>query len=276
MVWAMLYYLLDVEWDNQPKAVQDGILQLIRTAFISMDDINACKADGKNPAGRFNNANGALFHLLRISGHLVAGQKIADIEYQRPVKVLSLKSGKSVEVGEYDRRSDIVLADGKLIEVKSYIGKKKGIIVGHEAFSAWGGQGSRLPKDGGSPPMKEFFLDQVLIKDLTGGGDKLQWSFDSFRAEKGCPASGSSGFDRGVLEKVRDKMKKEPGWLKAHHTKAMFNIQTLASYKSTLSSMVSEVTDVFGVTDWLGSERIKQVLSAEEISNLNAAAEVFQ
>lgn len=281
VVWAMLYYLLVEKYDAQTASTQAGILRLIGIAFISMEAVEACKADGKNPAGRFNNANGALFHLSRIAGHLVANEAIKSVEFEQDVKIVRTVSGQQVVDGNFRRRSDIILESGKLIETKSYIGKVGTDVVGQNAFSPWGSQGSKPPRDDqkgdGSPPMKEFFLDQVLIKNLDEAKTRLMWSFDGFRNDKGCAKTGpnsKSGFDSLVIDKVTTKMEKAPGWLSAAHTKAMFDKQTLSAYGKALDKAVPLVLDVFGFSDLL-DKGVLGNLTAQEIANIKAAAGVF-
>lgn len=281
VVWAMLYYLLVEKFETQTASTQAGILRLIGTAFISMEAVEACKADGKNPAGRFNNANGALFHLSRIAGHLIANEAIKAVEHEQAVQTVRTVGGQQVVDGNFKRRSDIILESGKLIEAKSYIGKVGTTEVGQNAFSPWNTQGKKPPKGDekgdGSPPMKEFFLDQVLIKNLDEAKTRLMWTFDGFKNDKGCAKTGpnsKSGFDNKVIEKVIPKMKDAPNWLTAAHTKAMFTKQTLNAYGKALNTAVPQVLDVFGFSDLL-DKGILGDLTPQEIANIKAAAGVF-
>lgn len=272
-VLAMLYYLLVEKYDEQNDNVKHGITVLIGKAFISMETVDACRADGKNPAGHFNNANGALFHLSRIAGYLIAQQEVEAVEKRHDdVRIVRTRGGKEVVDGTHDRISDIVLKDGKLVETKSYIGKKGRTVVGDKPFGRW----TRSADTKEHSVMKEFFLDQIIIGGAEGATKRLTWTFDGFKNEKGCsnnPGQANKGFDGDVKKEVVPKMQQLPQWLKPSHVETMFKKPSVAKYQIEVDKVVNDIVDVFGLEDLIVPGIMN--LTQAEIDNLKAAGNAY-
>lgn len=258
IVWGMMYYLLVEKYKDFSPALQAKLISKMGIAFFDIGAISAAKMCNVEPAkaegnirGKLTNANGALYQLSQMAGFLLLGERVVDLERPIPVDVYKTVKGQRVKVAHHGREIDIVIEKGGkdvFVEVKSYAGKKGNTDVGSPRLThKW-----KTVDQKGSFPMKEFFLDQIIV-GAKEPEKKLMWRFDNFKVkdkECGAGASGSvSGFDTAVLAAAWKNMAKTPEWFKTAHAKAMFDAKSAAIYQAEFAVKIPAIVNNYGIYD---------------------------